>query len=206
MKQEIADIRNAFDQEENKIPVKVESSLKKIEKSYDKLEATINTQSETIDKKDGDIDELYKESKKRQTKNQELERDIDTLNDEKDKILTDTKHEDYDELLKYKTDNEKLLVDGKKITRKQFIEKHEKIKDHTDMEKAKGAYTLPEDKDGKLDWTEVDDDAMVANMNKLKEQEGYGLFGDGTGGHGEPKGGKKGDKTDKKHYPIGTFK
>ncbi len=111
-----------------------------------------------------------------------------------------------DELKKYKEKNEVKVAEEKVTIRKQFIEKHDKIKDHKDYGGCKVHFTLPEEKDGKSDWTEVDDDAMVANMNKLKEQEGYGLFGDGTGGHGEPKGGKKGDNTDKKHYPTGTFK
>lgn len=204
MKQEIADIRNAFD-EENKIPVKVESSLKKIEKTHDDLKAEIKTQSETIDKKDEDINGLYKESKKRQTKLQEQEREIDTLKSEKDKILKDTEHEDYDELFKYKTDNEAKLAEKKITIRKQFIEKHNALKDHSDYDKCKGGYNLPEEKDGKLDWESLDDDTMVANANKLKEHEGLGFFSDGTGGHDEPKGGK-GKTEETQIFKKGTFK
>ena len=205
MKQEIADIRSAFD-EENKIPVKVESSLKKIEKLHDKLEGTISTQSETLEKKDDDIDKLYKESKKRQTKNQELEREIDTLKEDKEKILADKEHADYDELIQYKTDNEAKLAEGKIKIRKQFIERHDKIKDHADYDVCKVHFNLPETKDGKIDWTEVDDDAMVANMSKLKEQDGYGKFDGGTGGHDEPKGGKTKEGDEKVTYKPGTFK
>ena len=177
MKQEIAQIRAAFDQEDNKIPVEVESSLKKIEKSYDDLQVQITNASDKNAKQVEDYGELYKESKKRQTRVKELELELETEKDAKDKILKDTKHEDYDELVKYKSDNEALLAEGKEKTRKQFIKVHEEIKEHDDYEKAKDNFKLPEDKDGKLDWTEISDDDMVLNMQKLTEQQGYGLFG-----------------------------
>lgn len=202
MKQEIADIRSEFDQENNKIPVKVESSLKKIEKSYESLNKKVDDADNELLKQKDDYGKLYKESKTRQSKIQELERDIDTLNEDKDKILKDTKHEDYDELIKYKSDNETLLAEGKKVTRKQFIERYKDLKEHSDYDKCKSGFTLPETED---DWDSIDDDAMVANTNKLKEQEGYGFFGGGKGGHDEKKAGKGGD--DKKvYYPKGTFK
>ena len=208
MKQEIAQIRAAYDQEDNKIPVKVESALKGIEKALEKHETTVSGLETTIEEKETSVNDLFKESKKRQTKNQELEREVETIKAEKDKILTDTKHEDYDELKKYKTDNETKLADDKKITRTQFIEWHGKNKDHKDYEKCKSGYTIPEEKDGKIDWNSVDDDVMVANDTKLKEQKGYGFFADGTGGKDEPKGGKggQGGKDVKVTYKPGTFK
>ncbi len=199
MKQEIAQIRAAYDQEDNKIPVKVESALKGIEKAFEKHETTVSGLEKTIEEKEISVNDLFKESKKRQTKNQELEREVETIKAEKDKILTDTKHEDYDELVKYKTDNEKLLADGKKITRQKFIEWHGKNKDHVDFGKCKSGYTIPEEKDGKIDWDSVDDDVMVANDTKLKEHEELGFFGDGTGGKEEIKGGK-GGKAGKDSY------
>ncbi len=190
MKQEIAQIRAAYDQEDNKIPVKVESALKGIEKALEKHETTVSGLETTITEKETSVNDLYKESKTRQTKIQELEREVETIKAEKDKILTDTKHEDYDKLKTYFDTNEKLLVDGKKITRTKFIEWHGKNKDHVDFSKCKTGYTIPEEKDGKIDWNSIDDDIMVANDTKLKEHEGLGFFGDGTGGKDELKGGK----------------
>ncbi len=193
MKQEIAQIRAAYDQEDNKIPVKVESSLKKIEKAFEKHEATVEGFETKLQDKEAGTDKLYKESRKRKDRIQELERDMEALKEEKDKILTDTKHEDYDKLKTYFDTNEKLLVDGKKITRTKFIEWHGKNKDHVDFEKCKTGYIIPEEKDGKIDWDSIDDDVMVANDTKLKEHEGLGFFGGGTGGKDELKGGKSGN-------------
>lgn len=200
MNQEIAQIRAAYDQEDNKIPVKVESALKGIEKAFEKHEITVSGLEKTIEEKETSVNDLFKESKKRQTKNQELEREVETIKAEKDKILTDTKHEDYDELKTYKETNEKLLADGKKITRQKFIEWHGKNKDHVDFGKCKSGYTIPEEKDGKIDWDSVDDDVMVANDTKLKEHEGLGFFGDGKGGKDEPRGGKGGNSDTKTSY------
>ncbi len=192
MKQEIAQIRAAYDQEDNKIPVKVESALKVIEKAYEKHETTVSGLEKTIEAKETSVNDLYKESKTRQSKIQELEREVDTVKGEKDKILADTKHEDYPELVKYKADNEKLLADGKKVNRTKFIEWHGKNKDHKDYGKCKSGYTIPEEKDGKIDWDSLDDNVMVANDAKLKEHEGLGFFGGGKGGKDELKGGKSG--------------
>ncbi len=187
MKQEIAQIRAAYDQEDNKIPVKVESALKGIEKALDKHETTVSGLEKTIEEKETSVNDLFKESKKRQTKSQELEREVETIKAEKDKILTDTKHEDYDKLKTYYDTNEKKLVDGKKITRTKFIEWHGKNKDHVDFGKCKSGYTIPEEKDGKIDWDSIDDDVMVANDTKLKEHEGLGFFSGGKGGGNDPK-------------------
>ena len=193
MKQEIAQIRAAYDQEDNKIPVKVESALKGIEKALEKHETTVSGLEKTIEEKENSVNDLFKESKKRQTKNQELEREVQTKQEEIDRINSDKSHDDYEELKKYKTDNETKLADGKKITRTKFIEWYGKNKDHVDFPKCKTGFTIPEEKDGKIDWDSLDDDVMVANDAKLKEHEGLGFFGGGTGGKDEPKGGKGGN-------------
>ena len=180
MKQEIAQIRATYDQEDNKIPVKVESSLKKIEKAYGDFQGQQDALDEKINKQEEDYGKLYKESKKRQTKSNELEREVQDKQDEIDRINSDKSHDDYEELKKYKADNEVLLVEGKVKTRKQFIERQKELKDHDDWDKAKDSYILPEEKDGNYDFKDISDDDMVKNANKLKEQEGYGLFGGKT--------------------------
>ena len=62
-------------------------------------------------------------------------------------------------------------------TRKSFADDFAKVTKHKNFDSAKSNFTIPEEKEGKLDWASVDDTAMDSNIEKLTEYNSLGLFG-----------------------------
>ena len=58
--------------------------------------------------------------------------------------------------------------------RKEFTGLYEKYKEHPKWDSVKNNLTIPEDED----FSQVDNETIVANVSKLKEYEGLGIFGE----------------------------
>jgi hypothetical protein len=111
------------------------------------------------------LGEVNTESKDRKLKLRELQKQIE----DKDVQLSELeKKSDTTTLQTELTALKEFKAGVLKQQRESFVAAYGKIKDHPNFEKAKGFFVLPEaDKDGKVLWDKLADDAMEKNIVEL---------------------------------------
>jgi len=170
-KEAISKIRVALGEDSSK----VESMLVEINSDYSEFQRKLDDQQETIKS-------VNTESKGRKLEIRELKSNLD---DEKEKIEKlegqdkSAELKDLTEKLKVFTDTETEQI---KTKAKGFIDKYDKLKVHADFDSCKGKFKLPVEKDGKLDWSEVDVNDVAKNADGLTEYIGIGKFGEADPG------------------------
>ena len=166
-KEAISKIREALGEDSSK----VETHLKAIEGDYSKFNVELEDLRDTIK-------HVNTESKQRKLKIRELEGNLD----DKDTEMETLKGKDMTEEVKTLQTKLKGFEDAEvekiKIKAKGFIDKYDTLKDHTDWDTCKGKFTIPEEKDGKLDWDSVDINDIAKNADGLTEYIGIGKLGD----------------------------
>lgn len=165
VKDAIAAIRKELSSEELD---KISSNLKTIEYEFkDVLEDTQRFLGEAKDKKKG-LQSKDVEIGKLQDEITELKAD-----DSSAKIITER-----DDLKKKNEGLEEYKTSVLKSRRESFISRFDKIKDHVNFEKISKGLKVPEEKDGKRDWSKVTDDEIGINLSELQKAEDWGIFGD----------------------------
>ena len=134
---------------------------------------------------EGDVNALYKESVQRKESLSEVQKELENIKLEKQKLEENDSSEKMKELEaerdKYKTDLEKRLENEAKATKEKFLTKFESIKDHKDFEKAKNFFKLPEVEDEKYKWDTLEVDDFESNLSELEKFEALGHFQAGDG-------------------------
>jgi len=136
---------------------------------------------------EGDVNALYKESITRKEGLTALQTELDNLKQEKqslESMFSDsapqlenlTKERD-----EYKSKFESYLESEKKQSREKWVNYFDQIKEHTDFERTKNHFKIPEMIEDKLDWDSLDADAFKHNLSKLDEYKSLGHFQDGSG-------------------------
>ena len=172
---------------------KVETFLKEIENDYKEFQDKIDDQRDTIST-------VNTESKGRKLEIRKLKSELDDANDEMETLKGEDKSEEVESLKEKVKGYEDAEAEKVKIKAKGFIDKYDKLKDHTDWEKSKDKFKIPDEKDGELDWKSLKDNDIAKNADKLSEYQGIGLLGEANP-KSEERGQARGAETD-----SGVFK
>lgn len=147
---------------------KISSHLKTIEREFD----------DVFD----DVKEFLNESVKRKETIREKEREIEKLNEQisksKDTSAFDAMKKERDDLKGQVDSFKKVQADADKQKRETFVGSFDQYKDHADFAKVKPFLKIPEEVDGKLDWSKSTAEDINHNLSELEKARAYGSFGD----------------------------
>lgn len=150
-----------------------EDTLSKVGTYLNDLGSSLRTIERTVSDQNTEIHEVNEESKGRKLDKRNLQEKIDDLEDKLRKANDNTAMDD----LKEENKGLKEYKDSQmKDRRKKFDAKYIALKDHPDFEKAKPHLNLPEEKDGKIDFTDLDDDVIDLNLSEIEKMTSLGLF------------------------------
>jgi len=167
----VAKIRTVLDDEN---AAKITSILKDIESGY-------SSAKRDIDELKQDLHTVNNESKTRKLKIREMTEAAEGF---ESKIAELSKKAEGDP--EHQKEFERLQAFEQsqfKEARTSWVDTYKAIKDHADFEKIKDRLTIVEDDK----WDDVDDQKIAANLSKISELQGYGMFGEANkGGSNRP--------------------
>ncbi len=157
-----------------------EDILPKIDSDLRTIEGNIKELQLKVDDRDDTIRTVNSEAKQKKLKIRELESDKSDLEDEVASLKDNDDAEELATLRKDKKEREEKEATEQTTKAKGFVDTFEKqIKDHADFKGTEGGFVLPKpDDDGNYNWDDVEEDDMVANVDKFEELQGYNMFGD----------------------------
>jgi len=120
------------------------------------------------------------ESKGRKLKIREMEKEVERLQDEVDKLKIDNSSEkiqkEYDNMKKENESLNEYKTSVLKSRRDDFVREFDVIKDSVNFEKISKNLKIAEEKDDKRDWTIISDEDIASNLSEIQKAKDWGLF------------------------------